>query len=67
MTDDDQMVVEYVGEVIREALSDQREKVYEKINGGDGACYMFKWARMCCLIIYFIYLFIYLFIYWLID
>ncbi|KAF0979969.1 hypothetical protein FDP41_001122 [Naegleria fowleri] len=36
----DEMVIEYVGEVIREALSDIREKRYEQI--GIGSSYLFR-------------------------
>ena len=34
------MVVEYVGEVIRQSVADMREKRYE--DEGMGSCYMFK-------------------------
>lgn len=38
-----QPVIEYVGDVIRNCVSDKREALYEKLGGGgDGACYMFR-------------------------
>jgi len=36
------MVVEYMGDVIRNAVADKREKIYELELGSEGACYMFK-------------------------
>lgn len=35
-------VVEYVGELIREHIGDEREETYAKEQGGDGSCYMFR-------------------------
>eukprot|EP00921_Rhytidocystis_pertsovi_P027061 GHVQ01043622.1.p1 GENE.GHVQ01043622.1~~GHVQ01043622.1.p1 ORF type:complete len:1138 (+),score=179.53 GHVQ01043622.1:252-3416(+) len=35
-------VVEYVGDLIRNALADKREKQNEMELGGDGSCYMFR-------------------------
>lgn len=37
-----QPVVEYVGAVIRNVVSDKRETLYELQRGGDGSCYMFR-------------------------
>lgn len=37
-----QPVVEYVGSVIRNVLSDKLEVLYELQRGGDGSCYMFR-------------------------
>lgn len=34
------IVIEYVGEVIRNEIADEREKYYNKIGFGD--CYMFR-------------------------
>eukprot|EP00919_Chromeraceae_sp_WS-2016_P019793 GHVR01047012.1.p1 GENE.GHVR01047012.1~~GHVR01047012.1.p1 ORF type:complete len:119 (+),score=18.41 GHVR01047012.1:335-691(+) len=39
------MVVEYIGEVVRVALTDRRERSYELEKVGDGSCYMFKLAH----------------------
>ncbi|UKJ89967.2 hypothetical protein MACJ_003224 [Theileria orientalis] len=35
-------VVEYVGELIRDVIGDQREEIYSEGQGGDGSCYMFR-------------------------
>ncbi|AFZ81650.1 hypothetical protein BEWA_010670 [Theileria equi strain WA] len=35
-------VVEYVGELIRDIISDKREEIYSESQGGDGSCYMFR-------------------------
>ncbi|UKK02953.2 hypothetical protein MACK_003054 [Theileria orientalis] len=35
-------VVEYVGELIRDVIGDQREVIYSEGQGGDGSCYMFR-------------------------
>ncbi|KFG45293.1 histone lysine methyltransferase [Toxoplasma gondii GAB2-2007-GAL-DOM2] len=36
-------VIEYVGDMVRNCVSDLREALYEKQGGGgDGACYMFR-------------------------
>uniref|UniRef100_A0A3B0N6J6 [histone H3]-lysine(4) N-trimethyltransferase n=1 Tax=Theileria annulata TaxID=5874 RepID=A0A3B0N6J6_THEAN len=35
-------VVEYVGELIRDVVGDQREEFYSEGQGGDGSCYMFR-------------------------
>eukprot|EP00375_Theileria_parva_P001767 XP_764442.1 hypothetical protein [Theileria parva strain Muguga] len=35
-------VVEYVGELIRDVVGDQREELYSEGQGGDGSCYMFR-------------------------
>jgi len=34
------LIVEYIGEKIRQAVADKREKVYE--NEGVGSCYLFR-------------------------
>jgi histone-lysine N-methyltransferase SETD1 len=36
----DSMIIEYMGEVIRQCEADKREKAYEK--SGEGSCYMFR-------------------------
>ncbi|KAG7346823.1 glutamine amidotransferases class-II [Nitzschia inconspicua] len=36
----DAMIVEYMGETIRQSVADQREKAYEV--SGEGSCYMFR-------------------------
>ena len=36
----DSMIVEYMGEIIRQSVADQREKAYEV--SGEGSCYMFR-------------------------
>jgi hypothetical protein len=36
----DAMIVEYMGEVVRQCIADKREKAYEK--SGIGSCYMFR-------------------------
>lgn len=36
----DSMIVEYMGEVVRQCIADKREKAYEK--SGFGSCYMFR-------------------------
>lgn len=36
----DSMIVEYMGEIIRQSVADQREKAYEI--SGEGSCYMFR-------------------------
>lgn len=35
-------VIEYIGELVRENIGDEREEIYSKEQGGDGSCYMFR-------------------------
>jgi SET domain-containing protein len=47
LSNDHQIVIEYVGEVIRQRVADVRERRYER--SGIGSCYMFRLNDGPCL------------------
>ena len=46
LPNDHQIVIEYVGEVIRQRVADVRERRYER--SGIGSCYMFRLNDGAC-------------------